>query len=139
MPPRLPTFGQQYICGRQRRPVTRFLGWHAQQRATFMSSPADSLTSVFRPSLVRRYTPCIQSGCVSMFQPISPSMMSTIAAVMIHIARISDFSLFILFIFYLFFFMHVFLLSDDPSNVTFSALNFILLVTFLTRFLNVTF
>src|SRR5262249_34963365 len=46
------------------------------------------------PSLVRRYAPCIQSGCVSMFQPISPSIMSTITAVMIHITRISDFSLF---------------------------------------------
>jgi len=44
--------------------------------------------------LLQRHSPCIQSGCVNMLKPISPRIMSTTTAVMIHITRISDFSVF---------------------------------------------
>src|SRR5258706_14618731 len=55
----------------------------ADRRDRTMSSPI---------SLLQRHTPCIQSGCVSMLKPISPRVMSTITAVMLHITRILDFS-----------------------------------------------
>ena len=54
--------------------------------------PTDATRPRAPISLLQGHTPCIQSGCVSMLKPISPRIMSTITAVMIHIMRISDFS-----------------------------------------------